>query len=167
MFKKKTRFGETNCLLDLVFRNWERGNFLRTSFNNISLPGKWQRSQYLSSQELEYLQLGLKKFKLPVICLHEYVVIVESSLIFIRGCNSLKLCLYFPENAPGTRNKISRKRDLWSPNMTHSDLNLLAWCYVANQNTNRRNLDKTHTVTQLFQTDRHDCTILVTMVKNE
>ena len=71
------------------------------------------------------------------------IVIVESSLIFIRGCNSLKLCLYFPENAPGTRNKISRKRDLWSPNMTHSDLNLLAWCYVANQNTNRRNLDKT------------------------
>lgn len=74
-----------------------------------------------------------------------WIVIVESSLIFIRGCNSLKLCLYFPENAPGTRNKISRKRDLWSPNMTHSDLNLLAWCYVANQNTNRRNLDKTHT----------------------
>ena len=39
MFKKKTRFRETNCLLDLVFRNWERGNFLRTSFN-ISLPGR-------------------------------------------------------------------------------------------------------------------------------
>ena len=36
------------------------------------------------------------------------IEMVEISPIFIRGCNSLKLCLYFPENAPGTQNKISR-----------------------------------------------------------
>ena len=74
------------------------------------------------------------------------IVRVEISPIFIRGCNSLKLCLYFPENAPGTRNKISRKRDLWSPNMTHSDLNLLAWCCQPEHNS--RESQTKHTESQ-------------------
>ena len=162
MFKKKTRFGETNCLLDLVFRNWEEGIFWELHLPSVYRRGK--DSKAMSTQDPDYRQLSLRNPNFSFY-FHFWIVIVESSLIFIRGCNSVKLCLYFPETAPGTRNKISRKRDLWSPNMTHSDLNLLAWCCKPEhkQPVLEKPRQNTHSSIELIS--QCDYTILVTMVK--